>query len=119
LVALEIENATSPEGNAIRNDELARARAKAFSELIKPYLGDVEIKVSSKVHTWFDVADILRQQGHTKEADMIYALEGKSNDAIGCEVRKNIALYNLAKETFSQLRYTTCKFKMVHSSYAK
>lgn len=119
LVALEIENATSPEGSTIRNDELARARAKAFSELIKPYLGDVEINVVSKVHTWFDVADILRQQGHTKEADMIYALEGKSNDAIGCEVRKNIALYNLAKETFSQLRYTTCKFKMVHSSYAK
>ena len=119
LVALEIENATSPEGNAIRNDELARARAKAFSELIKPYLGDVEIKVSSKVHTWFDVADILRQQGHTKEADMIYALEGKSNDAIYMEIRKNVPLYELARETFSQLRYTTCKFKMVHSSYSK
>lgn len=117
LVAVEIEKATSPEGNPIRNYELANARGKSFAKLIQPYLGDVEINVVSKVHTWFDVADILRLQGHTKEADAIYALKGKSNVAINIEILKDKALYEVAKSVFPQLCYTKCKFKMVHSSY--
>lgn len=119
LVALEIENCTSPEGNLSYNKDLATARAKSFSELIKPHLGDIEPTITYKLHTWLDVADILYEKGYTAEADSIYANKDKPQEIIYAEIRRNAELYELARTVLPQLRYTTCKFKMVHSSYTK
>lgn len=119
LVSIEIIQTTSPEGKKEINDKFNMARSLAITKVIEPYFSNVKISAKSKIHTWFDVADILRQEGHIKEADAIYAMKDKSHEEIGKEIRKNRELYYLTMKACTQLRYTTCKFKMVHSSYAQ
>jgi outer membrane protein OmpA-like peptidoglycan-associated protein len=71
ILSIVIEHSASPEGNLQTNMDLAHRRADAVNAFLRPYLGDISTSVSVKMHTWFDVANLLCKEGFIEESNAV------------------------------------------------
>ena len=113
ILSIVIEHSASPEGNLQTNMDLAHRRADAVNAFLRPYLGDISTSVSVKMHTWFDVANLLCKEGFIEESNAVAQAIVDSKGSIyqqGNLIRR-LPFYNsIIKATIlPQLRTTTCK----------
>lgn len=116
LVELEVMTAFSPEGHEVKNKQLAMKRADAFAELLRPYLSEITATTNYIQHTWQDVADKLRDEGHTSLASTMDTIITESNDRPNYAYHKIRTLpeYPYIKTQILQdFRYTVCRFKLI------
>lgn len=116
LVELEVMTAFSPDGHEEKNKQLAMMRADAFAELLRPYLSEITATPNYIQHTWQDVADKLRAEGHASLASTMDIIITESND------RPNYAYYKIRTlpeyidtiiPVLQDFRYTVCRFKLI------
>lgn len=113
ILSIVIEHSASPEGNLQTNMDLAHRRADAVNAFLRPYLGDISTSVSVKMHTWFDVANLLCKEGFIEESNAVAQAIVDSKGSISQQgnLIRRLPFYNsIIKATIlPQLRTTTCK----------
>lgn len=114
ILSIVIEHSASPEGNLHTNMDLARRRADAVKAFLRPYLGDISTSVSVKMHTWFDVANLLCKEGFIEESNAVAQAIVDSEGSISQQgnLIRQLPFYNsrIKATILPQLRITTCKF---------
>ena len=115
LVSVEVMTAFSPEGNTKLNTEISLTRANAFADILKPHLDGIIPTATFIRHSWKDIADKLREQNHISIANSIDYLIGKeyNQDIIYRKIRSFPEYYDIIKPLFTQMRYTTCRLRLV------
>lgn len=113
MLSIVIEHSASPEGNLHLNKDLARRRAEVVKEFLYPYSGDIPTSVSVTMHTWFDVANLLYNEGFVEESKAVAQAIANSEGSIelqGNLIRRLPFYSSIIKATIlPQLRTTTCK----------
>lgn len=113
MLSIVIEHSASPEGNLLLNKDLARRRAEVVKEFLYPYSGDIPTSVSVTMHTWFDVANLLYEEGLVEESKAVAQAIANSEGSIeqqGYLIRRLPFYSSIIKATIlPQLRTTTCK----------
>lgn len=116
LVELEVMTAFSPEGHEAKNKQLAMMRADAFAELLRPHLSEIIATPNYIQHTWQDVADKLRAEGHTSLASTMDTIIAESNDSLNYAYNKIRTLREypyIIIPVLQDFRYTVCRFKLI------
>lgn len=115
LVTLEVMTAFPPDGRPDMNKQLAMARANEFVQILEPHLGEVTAEATCIEHTWKDVADKLREQGHISEANVIdNIIESEvSPMVVGARVRSLPQYHEVIRPLFAQMRYMICRFRLL------
>lgn len=113
MLSIVIEHSASPEGNLLLNKDLARRRAEVVKEFLYPYSGDIPTSISVTMHTWFDVANLLYNEGFVEESKAVAQAIANSEGSIelqGNLIRRLPFYSSIIKATIlPQLRTTTCK----------
>ena len=113
MLSIVIEHSASPEGNLHLNKDLARRRAEVVKEFLYPYSGDIPTSVSVTMHTWFDVANLLYNEGFVEESKAVAQAIANSEGSIeqqGYLIRRLPFYSSIIKSTIlPQLRTTTGK----------
>ena len=115
LASFEVMTAFSPEGNFMLNKEVALMRANAIADVLKLHLEGITPTATYIEHSWKDVANKLKEQNYMSVADSIeYIMEKESNPQIVYAQIRRLPKYNdMIKPILSQMRYTTCRLKLV------
>ena len=115
LASFEVMTAFSPEGNTTLNKEIATRRANALADILKPHLEDITPTATYIEHSWKDVANKLREQGHTSIADSIELLFEKESipEIIYMKTCRFPEYLDIIKPVFPKLHYTTCRLRLV------
>lgn len=112
MLSIVIEHSASPEGNLLSNKDLARRRAEVVKEFLYPYSGDIPTSVSVTMHTWFDVANLLYNEGFVEESKAVAQAIANSEGSIEPQIFiRRLPFYSsIIKATIlPQLQTTTCK----------
>lgn len=115
IVSIVFETWATPEGSLQTNMNLARARANAFKEYLRPHLGDIPISVSGQVHSWLNVAIFSYENGCIEESNAIVEAIAKAEGEptkVGYMVQNSSAYLNIKTQILPQLRYAKCRFEL-------
>ena len=114
LVSLTIIGSASPDGSSKRNQELAQQRANVARSIIQNS-GRIAIPASIvvKPHSWMDVVDSLRQQGHDDMAQQVADIvAGGGNDLSLTSRVSSLPFYSLYIEpVLEHQRAMTCQYQ--------
>ena len=108
LINVRIQGTASPDGNALRNAELAEQRAAKALSMISPYTRGAGMQtMPAKVYTWNDVADSLVERGQRLEGEEMrqYA---QTNNLAG--IRRMMESNPAVTEILQHLRVMKCSY---------
>lgn len=124
LKSFTISGTASPEGRYDRNLELANARMNSAMEVILASVPEglrrhASVSTDAKVASWSDVEELLRQDGHSAEADAVKAVVDalpSSVDAQSVRIRR-LPFYKtmLVDDYLPRLRKVS--YEVVYSRY--
>lgn len=114
-IRIKITCITSPEGNLVRNESLAKARADTIAKRLNPYFKNLIIQTSGEVASWSEIATQLDSLGYSEEANIIKESLHGNGEYIFSKVRTFPIYRDLIIPLLNNTRCTKCIIALSHS----